>query len=165
MINIIALTLSTCIILSFLILALDLPHTLGLFMVVLTGFPMFSVSAPTFQFIAEVIYPVSEVQGISLVNMINKLVSFALVKVENQLPFFAVFFIWAILPLLGLIPGWLVEEDLRRLNIPEVARTVAVEDSLIISEGFEQVMATYFKNHVVYAHKAAIEQLKTSHRN
>lgn len=152
MINIIALTLSTCIILSFLILAFDLPHTLGLFMVVLTGFPMFSVSAPTFQFIAEVIYPVSEVQGISLVNMINKLVSFGLVKVGNQLPFFLVFFIWATLPLLGLIPGRLVEEDLRRLNIPEVARTVAVEDSLIKSEGIEQVMATHFKNHVVYAH-------------
>ena len=79
----IALSLSTCIILSFLILALDLPHILGLIMVVLTGFPMFSVSTPTMQFIAEVIHPVSDVQGASLVNMINKLVSFGLVKVGN----------------------------------------------------------------------------------
>ena len=56
-------------------------------------------------------------------NVINKLISFGLVKLGNHLSFFLVFLIWALLPLLGLIPGRLVEEDLRRLNIAEVSRT------------------------------------------
>ena len=46
---------------------------------------MFSVSVPTFQFIAEVIYPVSEIQGISLVNFINKLISFGTVKLGTNI--------------------------------------------------------------------------------
>ena len=52
---------------------------------IFTGAPMFSVSVPTFQFIAEVIYPVSEIQGISLVNVINKLISFGTVKLGTNI--------------------------------------------------------------------------------
>ena len=63
-------------------------------------------------------------------NVINKLLSFGLVKLGHNLPFFLVFLILAVLPLLGLIPGRLVEEDLRRLNMVEVARTDTISDSI-----------------------------------
>jgi hypothetical protein len=123
MINAIALSLSACVVCTFIVLALDLPHGWGIALAFISGFPMFAVPAPIVQFIAEVVYPTSEIQGISLMNVINKLISFGMVKLGNNLSFFLVFFIWAVLPLLGLIPGRLVEEDLRRLNIAEVSRT------------------------------------------
>ncbi len=33
------------------------------------------------------------------------------------------FILWAILPLIGLIPAFLVEEDLRRLNMKDVQKS------------------------------------------
>ena len=80
MINLLAGTLAV-----FLTLTLLAVHYFGDYplvvqiIIILTGAPMFSVSVPTFQFVAEVIYPVSEIQGVSLVNVINKLISFGMV--------------------------------------------------------------------------------------
>ena len=80
MINLLAGTLTVFLILTYLAV-----HYLGDYplveqiIIILAGAPMFSVSVPTFQFVAEVIYPVSEIQGVSLVNVINKLISFGMV--------------------------------------------------------------------------------------
>ncbi len=48
MIFLIAVALSACILGTFFVLLLDLPHLLGIGFVVLAGFPMFSVTTPTF---------------------------------------------------------------------------------------------------------------------
>jgi hypothetical protein len=45
------------------------------------GMPMGGVSVVSYQFVAEVTYPVSEVQGVSLMNTFNKLLTFAMVRV------------------------------------------------------------------------------------
>ena len=47
---------------------------------ILGGAPMSSVSVVSYQFQAEVIYPVSEVQGVSMMNVINKLLTFGHVQ-------------------------------------------------------------------------------------
>jgi Zn-dependent membrane protease YugP len=61
MIIFIAIALTFCIVLTFIGIHFDLPHKLVLGVIILTGGPMFSVNVPTFQFVAEVIYPVSEI--------------------------------------------------------------------------------------------------------
>jgi predicted MFS family arabinose efflux permease len=86
MINLLAITLLVCLTLTFVAVHYSTEYKLlKMIIIIFTGAPMFSVSVPTFQFVAEVIYPVSEIQGISLVNVINKLVSFGTVKLGTYL--------------------------------------------------------------------------------
>ena len=80
MINLISLMIALCLTFTFLGLHFNLTHALELAIIIFTGAPMFSVSVPTFQFVAEVTYPVSEIQAISLINVINKLISFGMAQ-------------------------------------------------------------------------------------
>jgi hypothetical protein len=120
---------------------------------------MFSVSVPTFQFIAEVIYPVSEIQGISLVNVINKLISFGTVKVGTNLGPEYIFYVWISLALLGLIPALLVKEDLRRLNMKDVDKSEYFEDIALLNLPRERRKAQFVK-HKIIADKEVIEELE-----
>ena len=61
MINAIAMSLSACIVCIFLVLDLDLPHGWGIAIAFISGLPIFAVPAPIVQFIAEVVYPTSEI--------------------------------------------------------------------------------------------------------
>ncbi len=42
------------------------------------------------------------------------------------------FILWIFLPLIGLIPAFLVEEDLRRLNMKDVKKSNYVEEKTIL---------------------------------
>jgi hypothetical protein len=89
---------------------------------------MSSVSVASYQLQAEVIYPVSEVQGVSMMNVFNKLFTWGISQLTtkltdetpNHINYMFGFILWMGLPLIGLIPAFAVEEDLRRLNMKDV---------------------------------------------
>ena len=85
MIIFIAFTITVCLVNTILGLHFDFKHEVVLGVIILTGGPMFSVSVPTFQFVAEVIYPVSEIQGVSMINVLNKIITFGSVQLQNYL--------------------------------------------------------------------------------
>ena len=63
-----------------------------------------------------------------MMNVANKLVTLACVKLTTALTdetpshinYMYGFILWCALPLIGLIPAFAVEEDLRRLNMKDV---------------------------------------------
>jgi predicted MFS family arabinose efflux permease len=127
-----AVAISFFISITFAGLQLDFPNWLVLMIIIIAGAPMSSVSVVSYQFAAEVIYPIGEVQGVSLMNTLNKLISFSLVQLTNgltvdkpnQIKYMYGFILWIALPLIGLIPAFFVNEDLRRLNMKEVEKSV-----------------------------------------
>ena len=102
---------------------------------------MSSVSVVSYQFAAEVIYPIGEVQGVSIMNTINKLLSFGMVQLTegltddkpNHIKYMYGFVLWVALPLIGIIPALAVREDLRRLNMKEVKKSVYLEEAMIMN--------------------------------
>ncbi len=61
---------------TYLILEFNLPEIVGIILIIIGGAPISSVGVITYQFSAEVSYPVSEVQAISVLNMASKLITF-----------------------------------------------------------------------------------------
>ena len=116
---------------TFLVLHFNGPSWLTIIITLLGGITISSISLVSYQFSAEVIYPVSEVQGVSMMNVINKLLTFAHVqlveKITDDTPehinYMYGFILWIFFPLIGLIPAFFVEEDLRRLNMKEVEKS------------------------------------------
>ncbi len=115
-----------CLLITMLCLHFNVNHGLVLAMIILTGAPMFSLNTPTIQFINEVIYPLSETQGNSLINMINKIITFGSVRLQNLLYRLNdnesdyTFLFWIALALLGIIPAYLVREDLHCFKMKNV---------------------------------------------
>lgn len=128
--------IATAIFITFLLLHYNKPDIYVVVISVLTGAPTSAINVVSYQFLAEVSYPVSEVQAISLMNMVNKLISLAFVKLTSRLTmvtpdhirYMHAFILWLAMPLIGLIPAFLVEEDLRRLNLQEVKVSKYVEE-------------------------------------
>jgi hypothetical protein len=56
-------------------------HILTITIVALTGIPMSGISVVSYQFVSEVTYPVSEVQAVSLMNTVNKLITFGSIQI------------------------------------------------------------------------------------
>lgn len=135
-----AIAVASTVFLTFLALELQLDHWVVLAITVIGGIPISSISLASYQFSAEVIYPVSEVQGVSMMNVINKLLTFAHVTVLEQITddtpdhinYMYGFILWIFLPLVALIPAFLVEEDLRRLNMKDVKKSNYVEEKTIL---------------------------------
>jgi hypothetical protein len=81
---------------------------------------------------------VSEVQAISLMNVVSKLFTFGYINVvnvfvdsspkEDSLKYSNGFYIWMGFAILSLIPAILVKEDLRRLNMKDVQKSLYVEE-------------------------------------
>jgi predicted MFS family arabinose efflux permease len=166
MIIMIAITISLFITLTFVGLHLKLNHTLVLGIIILTGGPMFSVNVPTFQFVAEVIYPVSEIQGVSMINVINKLITFGFVKLQNYTNSLwksadFTFYVWIALSLLGLIPAFLVKEDLRRLNMKNVDKSAYFEDHFLMNQPRDRRNAE-LANRKIIAAQEVIDELDLS---
>ena len=77
---------------------------------------MSAVSVISYQFAAEVIYPIGEIQGVSLMNVVNKLLSFGMVQVSSRMTdekpdhikYAYGFILWFVIPLIGLIPAFFV---------------------------------------------------------
>jgi hypothetical protein len=65
----------TCL-MTFLVLHFRGPAWLTVIITIFGGIPISSISLASYQFAAEVIYPVSEVQGVSMMNVVNKLLTF-----------------------------------------------------------------------------------------
>ena len=102
--------------LTYLILEFNLPNFLGIAMSILGGGPVSSISCVSYQFAAEVSYPVSEVQSVSLMNIVSKLLTFGFSQLTNILViddatdknFRHGFFLWMGVALVALIPAFLV---------------------------------------------------------
>lgn len=111
-----AIVIPITILMTFLLLHFNAPNILVVMLAVLAGAPLSSVSVVSYQFAAEVIYPISEVQGVSLMNVFNKLMTFGIVHLTSNLVddtpehinFMYGFILWISLPLIGLIPAMLV---------------------------------------------------------
>jgi hypothetical protein len=76
-----------------------------------------------------------------MMNVINKLLTFGHVqligKITEDTPenikYMYGFILWISLPLVALIPAFLVEEDLRRLNMKDVQQSEYVEERAILA--------------------------------
>lgn len=153
-----AIVIPITIFITFLLLHFNAPNLVVVGVAIIAGAPLSSVSVISYQFAAEVIYPVSEVQGVSMMNVVNKLVTLGVVKLTTALVsdtpehinYMYGFILWITLPLIGLIPAFLVEEDLRRLNMKEVKNSEYVEESALLGKTDAQ-RAEYYKTHKVIA--------------
>ena len=75
-----------------------------------------------------------------MMNVFNKLLTFLqmnlIVEIVDDTPqhinYMYGFIIWICLPLISLIPAFLVEEDLRRLRMKEVEKSCYVEEAVIL---------------------------------
>jgi hypothetical protein len=135
-----AIGISATVSMTFLALHFKGPTWLTMLIIILGGIPISSISLVSYQFSAEVIYPVSEVQGVSMMNVISKLLTFAHVqlveKITDDTPdyinYMYGFILWIFLPLIGLLPAFFVEEDLRRLNMKDVEKSLYVEEKTLL---------------------------------
>jgi hypothetical protein len=126
-----ALAVSATVTMTFLVLHFNGPKWITIMITIFGGIPISSISLVSYQFAAEVIYPVSEVQGVSMMNVVNKLLTFGQVQLVESITddtpehinYMYGFMLWIFFPLIGLIPAFFVEEDLRRLNMKEVEKS------------------------------------------
>jgi MFS family permease len=148
------------ILITFLMLHFNAPNIMVVLISILAGGPLSSVSVVSYQFAAEVVYPVSEVQAVSMMNVVNKLVTLLVVKLTTALVddtpshiyYMYGFILWICLPLIGLIPAYLVEEDLRRLNMRDVQKSAYVEEKELLMKT-EIQRQEYYKSHRVMANQ------------
>jgi hypothetical protein len=81
-----------------------------------------------------------------MMNVINKLLTFGHVQlvesITNDTPdhinYMYGFILWIFLPLVALIPAFLVEEDLRRLNMKDVQKSEYFEEKDILALNQEE---------------------------
>ena len=143
---------------TFLTLHYNAPNIVVLIISILAGAPLSSVSVVSYQFAAEVVYPVSEVQAVSMMNVVNKLVTLGIVKLTTALVddtpshiyYMYGFILWISLPVIGLIPAFLVEEDLRRLNMKDVQKSNYVEERVLLNKT-EIERKDYYRTHKIVA--------------
>ena len=76
-----------------------------------------------------------------MMNVINKLLTFGHVQLvesitddtPDHINYMYGFILWIFLPLVALIPAFLVEEDLRRLNMKDVQKSEYFEEKAILA--------------------------------
>ena len=76
-----------------------------------------------------------------MMNVVNKLLTFGhalfSAKLVNETPeninYMFGFILWIAVPLIGLIPAFLVEEDLRRLNMKDVQKSQYIEEKALLA--------------------------------
>jgi hypothetical protein len=137
----VSLGMSLTVVATFVSLEFGAPDWVSIVITILGGAPMSSVAVVSYQFQAEVIYPISEVQGVSMMNVISKLLTFGHVqlveKITDDTPdninYMYGFILWIFLPIVALIPAFLVKEDLRRLNMKDVQESHYVEETDILA--------------------------------
>jgi len=153
--------LSICVtatvLITFLGLHFRFPRWLVIIITIIGGAPISSISVVSYQFAAEVIYPVSEVQGVSMMNVANKLLTFGhmnlIEEIVDDTPehinYMYGFIIWIFLPAISLIPAFLVEEDLRRLNMKEVRNSNYIEESTFENKTLDEKRQFLEENKVI----------------
>jgi hypothetical protein len=65
------------------------------------------------------------------------------------------FILWLALPLIGLIPAFFVEEDLRRLNMKEVEKSVYFEEKALMNISRDE-RRTIMDKHKMFASPAML---------
>ena len=153
----VALGVSLTVILTFVCLEYEAPKWISILITILGGAPMSSVAVVSYQFQAEVIYPISEVQGVSMMNVINKLLTFGHVQIidritddtPDNIDFMYGFILWIAFPLIALIPAFLVEEDLRRLNMKDVQKSQYIEEKAILAFNEEEKQQFLRDNRII----------------
>ena len=161
---VLAVAVSVSIFVTFLLLHYDAPNIAVVGLAIIAGAPISSISVISYQFAAEVIYPISEVQGVSLMNVFNKLATLGVVKFTSaivddtpeHINYMYGFILWITLPLIGLIPAFLVEEDLRRLNMKDVMKSLYVEEATLLKQT-DAERKDYYKNHHIIANQEVLE--------
>ena len=154
----VALAMSLAVLATFLSLEYEAPPWVSIAITILGGAPMSSVAVVSYQFQAEVTYPISEVQGVSMMNVINKLLTFGHVqlveKITDDTPdnidYMYGFILWICLPLVALIPAFLVKEDLRRLKMKDVQESQYVEETAILALN-PQEKQNFMREHIIIA--------------
>ena len=79
-----------------------------------------------------------------MINVLNKLITFGSVRLQNYLNKINgqqadfTFYFWIALAVLGMIPAFLVDEDLRRLNMKNVEKSAYFEDLDLITQPRER---------------------------
>jgi MFS family permease len=164
----VALAMSIGILLTFLFLHFDVSDYMVLLVAICMGVPTTVISVISFQFISEVSYPVAEYQVISLLSMFNKFFSLGFAKLNTaftdpeRMPdntgYMYGFILWIFMPLIGLIPAFLVEEDLRRLNLKEVKQSEYVEETELLTKT-EIERTDFAKTHKIIANPIVLEEL------
>ena len=74
-------------------------------------------------------------------NVVNKLLTFGHTVLIDEITddtseninYMFGFILWIALPLIGLIPAFLVEEDLRRLNMKDVQKSQYIEEKALLA--------------------------------
>jgi len=61
------------------------------------------------------------------------------------------FMLWIFFPLIGLIPAYFVEEDLRRLNMKEVEKSQYVEEKTLLEKDDAERKRFYKENKIIAA--------------
>jgi hypothetical protein len=59
------------------------------------------------------------------------------------------FMLWIFFPLIGLIPAFFVEEDLRRLNMKEVEKSQYVEEKTLLEKDDAERKRFYRENKII----------------
>lgn len=99
-----------------------------------------------------------------MMNVINKLLTFGHVQlVENltddtpeNINYMYGFILWIFLPLVALIPAFLVEEDLKRLNMKDVQQSQYVEEKTILALN-PQEKQKFMKEHNIIAEQDVLD--------
>jgi hypothetical protein len=99
-----------------------------------------------------------------MMNVVNKLITFGCVKLTtaltsdtpNYINYRYGFILWIGLTLLGLLPAFLVEEDLRRLNMKDVKKSQYVEEQVLLNKTEEQ-KKEFFQNNRIIANQEVLE--------
>ena len=100
-----------------------------------------------------------------MMNVFNKLLTFLqmnlIVEIVDDTPqhinYMYGFIIWICLPLISLIPAFLVEEDLRRLRMKEVEKSCYVEEAVILKQSPEE-KKDFMKEHNIIAAQEVLEE-------
>ena len=67
------------------------------------------------------------------------------------------FILWICLPLIGLIPAFLVKEDLKRLNMKEVQNSEYIEETTILALNNQQEKLNFIREHKIIANDDVLE--------
>ena len=92
-----------------------------------------------------------------MMNVFNKLMTLGIVKLTSSIVddtpehinYMYGFILWITLPLIGLIPAFLVEEDLRRLNMNDVKKSNYVEEQTLLDKTDDERREFYKNNKII----------------
>ena len=107
-----------------------------------------------------------------MMNVINKLLTFGHVQLvegitddtPEHINYLYGFLLWICFPLIGLIPAFFVEEDLRRLNMKDVEKSQYVEEKVLLQKDDAERKRFYRENKIIAADDVLEQFFDIHHR-